>query len=151
LGYIVAQVIGGIVGAVILFAIATNLLGGDLLVSSGFATNRLATGVSMMSGAVIEVVMTMILCLVVLATTRSTWPSASTPIAVGVALTLVHVISIPLTNTSVNPARSIGVALVSHQNIAELGLFIIAPILGAVLAYFLHVFVLGREHHMHNA
>jgi len=60
-------------------------------------------------------------------------------------------VSIPLTNTSVNPARSIGVALVSHQNIAELGLFIVAPILGAVLAYFLHVFVLGREHHMHNA
>lgn len=150
LGYIIAQIVGAIAGATILYAIAVNLVAGDILVKSGFATNRLSTGVSLISGAMIEIVMTMILVLVVLATTRTTWPQATTPIAVGIALTLVHIISIPLTNTSVNPARSIGTAFVSGNNIDQLLIFIIAPIFGAVLAYFIHIFVFGREHHSHK-
>ena len=149
-GYVVAQILGGIVGAVMLYAVVTNLVGGDLAIASGFATNKLASGVNLIAGGIVEVVMTLILCLVVLATTRSTWPSAATPIAVGVALTLTNIIAIPLTNSSLNPARSIGVALISHQNINQLWLFIVAPILGAVLAYFIHNYVFGREHHTHN-
>jgi len=149
-GYVVAQILGGIIGAVILYAVSSNLIGGDLLITSGFATNKLATGVNLVSGGIIEVVMTLILCLVVLATTRSTWSSVATPIAVGVALTLTNIIAIPFTNSSLNPARSIGVALVSNQNINQLWLFIVAPLLGAVLAYFIHIYVFGREHHTHN-
>jgi len=149
-GYIVAQIIGSIVGAAILYTIAMNLIGGDLFLQSGFATNKLTGGVEYPSAVIVEVIMTMILCLVVLATTRSTWSAVATPMALGIALTLANIIAIPFTNASINPARSIGVALVSGQNLNQLGIFIIAPIFGAVLAYFIHIYVFGREHHMHN-
>ncbi|MFO0743647.1 MAG: aquaporin [Candidatus Paceibacterota bacterium] len=151
LGYVVAQIIGAIVGSVILYAAVSNIANSTLIINAGFATNALAPGVSVMAGAIIEIFMTAVLCLVVLATTRSTFPVASTPLAVGVALFVAHVVSIPLTGASINPARSIGPALVSGQHLSSLGLFIIAPIVGAVIAYFIHVFVFGREHHHHEA
>ncbi|MEI6352655.1 MAG: aquaporin [Candidatus Nomurabacteria bacterium] len=147
LGYIVAQIIGAIIGSVILYAIVTNIANSAIIINAGFATNALAPGVSVMAGALVEVFMTAILCLVVLATTRSTFPAASTPFAVGLGLFIANIVAIPLTGASINPARSIGPALVSGQHISSLGLFIIAPIVGAVIAYFIHVFVLGREHH----
>ncbi len=150
LGYIIAQIIGAIAGSVILFTVVSNVANSSLLINSGFATNVLSGGVSTISGAIIEIVMTMALCLVVLATTRSSWSQSATPFAVGVALFIANIVAIPLTGASINPARSIGPALVSGQNIGALPLFIIAPIFGAILAYFIHVFVFGREYHHHE-
>lgn len=149
LGYIVSQVVGAILGALIIYAIVTNIVNSTMIINAGFATNALNGGVSVMAGALVEVFMTMVLCLVVLNTTRSTWPSASTPVAVGIALTVANIVAIPLTGASINPARSIGPALVSGQHLSSLGLFILAPIFGAVLAYFIHNFVFGREYHHH--
>lgn len=151
LGYIVAQIVGAIVGGVILYAVVSNIANSAMIINAGFATNALAPGVSVMAGAIIEIFMTAVLCLVVLATTRTTFPGASTPLAVGIALFVAHVVAIPLTGASINPARSIGTALVSGQHTSSLGLFIIAPIVGAVISYFIHVFVFGREHHHHEA
>jgi aquaporin Z len=151
LGYIIAQVVGAIVGALIIFTVVSNVANSSLLINSGFGTNVLSGGVSTIAGAIIEIVMTMVLCLVVLATTRSSWSQSTTPVAVGIALFIANVVAIPLTGASINPARSIGPALVSGQNIGSLWLFIIAPIFGAVLAYFIHVFVFGREHIHHEA
>lgn len=150
LGYIVAQVVGAIVGSVILYAIVTNISNSTLIINAGFATNTLNGGVSVMAGALVEIFMTMLLCLVVLATTRSTWHVGSTPIAVGLTLFIAHVVAIPLTGASINPARSIGPALISGQHMGSLGLFIVAPIFGAVLAYFIHNYVFGREYHHHE-
>lgn len=149
-GYIIAQVVGAIAGSVILFTVVSNVANSSLLINSGFATNALSGGVSMIAGAIIEIVMTMVLCLVVLATTRASWSQSATPVAVGIALFIANVVAIPLTGASINPARSIGPALVSGQHIGSLPLFIIAPIFGAVLAYFIHVFVFGREHIHHE-
>lgn len=151
LGYIVAQIIGAVVGSLILYAIVTNIANSSIIINAGFATNALAPGVSVMAGALVEIFMTAILCMVVLATTRTTFSAASTPLAVGIALFVAHVVAIPLTGASINPARSIGPALVSGQHMSSLGLFILAPIVGAVIAYFIHVFVFGREHHHHEA
>lgn len=150
LGYIVAQVVGAIVGSVILYAIVTNISNSTLIINAGFATNALNGGVSVMAGALVEIFMTMLLCLVILASTRSTWHAASTPIAAGLALFVAHIVAIPLTGASINPARSIGPALISGQHMSSLGLFIIAPIFGAVLAYFIHNYVFGREYHHHE-
>ncbi|MEN9338589.1 MAG: hypothetical protein RI945_314 [Candidatus Parcubacteria bacterium] len=150
LGYIVAQIVGAIFGALILYAIVTNLANSTLIINAGFATNALNGGVSVMAAALVEIFMTMTLCLVVLATTRSSWSGASTPVAVGLALFAAHIVAIPLTGASINPARSIGPALVSGQHLDSLGLFILAPLVGAVLAYFVHVFVFGREYHHHE-
>lgn len=150
-GYIVAQIVGAIAGAVILFTVVSNVANSSVIINSGFATNLLSGGVSTIAGAIVEIVMTMILCLVVLATTRSSWSQSATPVAVGIALFIANVVAIPLTGASINPARSIGPALVSGQNMGSLPLFIIAPIFGAVLAYFIHVFVFGREHIHHDA
>lgn len=145
-GYIVAQVLGALIGASILFAIVANVSNGNFIINAGFGTNALRGGVSMTAGALVEIFMTMIFCLVVLATTRSNWPSTSTPIATGLALFSANLVAIPLTGASINPARSIGPALVSNQNVSSLGLFIAAPIVGAILAYFIDVFVIGKGH-----
>lgn len=152
LGYIVAQIVGAVVGAVILYAIVTNIANSALIINAGFGTNVLSNGVSVMGGALVEIFMTMLLCLVVLDTTRSTWASSKViaPLAIGASLFLAYIVAIPLTGASINPARSIGPALVSGQNLDSLGLFIIAPIFGAVLAYFIHVFVFGREYNRRN-
>jgi aquaporin Z len=136
LPYIVAQVLGGIVAGGVLYLIASGKAGFD--VSAGFASNGFAEhspgGYSMVAALVTEVVMTMMFLVIILGATDSRAPQGFAPIAIGLGLTLIHLISIPVTNTSVNPARSTGVALyVGGWAVQQLWLFWIAPIVGAVL------------------
>lgn len=136
LPYIVSQVGGAIAAGAVLYVIASGAPGFD--VSNGFASNGYGAhspgGYSLVAALVTEVVMTMFFLLVILGATDKRAPSGFAPIAIGLALTLIHLISIPVTNTSVNPARSTGVALfVGDWAIAQLWLFWIAPMVGAVL------------------
>lgn len=136
LPYIVAQVLGGVVAGGVLYTIASGAAGFD--VSQGFASNGYAKhspgGYSMMAALLTEVVMTMFFLLIIMGVTDKRAPAGFAPIAIGLALTLIHLISIPVTNTSVNPARSTGVALyVGDWAVAQLWLFWLAPIVGAVL------------------
>ena len=136
LPYIVAQVLGGIVAGGVLYLIASGAAGFD--VSKGFASNGYGAhspgGYSMMAALLTEVVMTMFFLIIILGATDRRAPAGLAPIAIGLALTLIHLISIPVTNTSVNPARSTGVALfVGDWAVAQLWLFWLAPIAGAVL------------------
>ncbi|EOS8334843.1 aquaporin Z [Vibrio vulnificus] len=135
--YILAQVIGGVIAGGVLHTIASGQMGFDA-VSSGFASNGYGEhspgGYSLTSALVTEVVMTMMFLLVILGATDQRAPQGFAPIAIGLCLTLIHLISIPVTNTSVNPARSTGVALyVGDWATAQLWLFWVAPILGALL------------------
>ncbi|EKO5184951.1 aquaporin Z [Vibrio vulnificus] len=135
--YILAQVIGGVIAGGVLYTIAFGQMGFDA-VSSGFASNGYGEhspgGYSLTSALVTEVVMTMMFLLVILGATDQRAPQGFAPIAIGLCLTLIHLISIPVTNTSVNPARSTGVALyVGDWATAQLWLFWVAPILGALL------------------
>ena len=134
--YIVAQVLGAVAAGAVLYVIASGAPGFD--VSNGFASNGYGAhspgGYSMMSALVTEVVMTMFFLLIILGSTDKRAPQGFAPIAIGLALTLIHLISIPVTNTSVNPARSTGVALfVGDWAVAQLWLFWVAPVLGASL------------------
>ncbi|MCZ4306968.1 aquaporin Z [Zoogloeaceae bacterium G21618-S1] len=134
--YIISQVLGAIAAAGVLYVIASGAPGFD--VSAGFASNGYGEhspgGYSLMAALVTEVVMTMFFLLVILGATDKRAPAGFAPIAIGLALTLIHLISIPVTNTSVNPARSTGVALfVGDWAVGQLWLFWIAPIVGAVL------------------
>jgi len=134
--YIVAQVLGGIVAGAVLYVIASGAAGFD--VAKGFASNGYGDhspgGYSLLAALVCEVVMTMFFLLIILGATDKRAPAGFAPIAIGLALTLIHLISIPVTNTSVNPARSTGVALfVGDWAVAQLWLFWLAPIVGAVL------------------
>jgi len=134
--YIVAQVLGAIVAAGVLYLIASGKA--DFNLSSGFASNGYAThspgGYSLLAALITEVVMTMMFLLIILGSTDKRAPQGFAPIAIGLGLTLIHLISIPVTNTSVNPARSTGVALfVGDWATAQLWLFWIAPIIGALL------------------
>lgn len=136
--YIVAQVAGGIAGAAILYVIATGQAGFDAT-SSGFASNGYGDhspgGYSFTAALVTEIVMTFMFLIIILGATDKRAPQGFAPIAIGLALTLIHLISIPITNTSVNPARSTGVALFQGDwAIYQLWLFWLAPIVGAVLA-----------------
>jgi aquaporin Z len=136
LPYIVAQVLGGIVAGGVLYLIASGAAGFD--VSKGFASNGFGAhspgGYSMTAALLTEVVMTMFFLIIILGATDKRAPAGFAPIAIGLALTLIHLISIPVTNTSVNPARSTGVALyVGDWAVAQLWLFWLAPIVGAVL------------------
>ena len=136
LPYIVAQVLGGIVAGGVLYLIASGAAGFD--VSKGFASNGYGAhspgGYSMMAALLTEVVMTMFFLIIIMGATDPRAPAGLAPIAIGLALTLIHLISIPVTNTSVNPARSTGVALiVGDWAVAQLWLFWLAPIVGAVL------------------
>ncbi|PXX47755.1 aquaporin Z [Undibacterium pigrum] len=136
LPYIVAQVLGGIVAGGVLYLIASGKAGFD--VSGGFASNGFAEhspgGYSMVAALVTEVVMTMMFLVIILGVTDSRAPQGFAPIAIGLGLTLIHLISIPVTNTSVNPARSTGVAIyVGGWALQQLWLFWLAPIVGAVL------------------
>lgn len=141
LPYIVSQALGGIAGAGVLYLIASGKAGFDL--AGGFASNGFGEhspgGYSMVAALVTEVVMTMMFLLVILGSTDKRAPQGLAPIAIGLCLTLIHLISIPVTNTSVNPARSTGVALfVGDWAVSQLWLFWLAPIAGAVfgaLAY----------------
>jgi aquaporin Z len=136
LPYVIAQVTGGIAGAAILYVIATGQPGFEL---GGFASNGYGEhspgGYSLMSALVTEVVMTFMFLLIILGATDKRAPAGLAPIAIGLSLTLIHLISIPVTNTSVNPARSTGVALFQGGwAVSQLWLFWVAPIIGAALA-----------------
>ncbi|WP_087018562.1 aquaporin Z [Thaumasiovibrio subtropicus] len=137
LPYIVAQVLGGIVAGGVLYVIATGQAGFDVA-ASGFASNGFGEhspgGYSFIAALVTEIVMTMMFLIVILGATDSRAPQGFAPIAIGLCLTLIHLISIPVTNTSVNPARSTGVALfVGEWATAQLWLFWVAPLIGAAL------------------
>ncbi len=135
--YILAQVVGGIAGAAVLYVIATGQAGFD--VTAGFASNGYAEhspgGYSMTAALVTEVVMTFMFLIIILGATDKRAPQGFAPLAIGLGLTLIHLISIPVTNTSVNPARSTGVAIFQGDwAVSQLWLFWLAPIVGAVLA-----------------
>ena len=137
--YVIAQVAGAVVAAVVLCFIASGKEGFD--VASGLASNGYAEhspgGYSMVAGFVTEVVMTLMFLLIILGATDKRAPAGFAPIAIGLGLTLIHLISIPVTNTSVNPARSTGPALiVGGWAIAQLWMFWVAPIIGAAIAGF---------------
>ena len=148
LPYIGAQVLGGIVAGAVLYVIASGAPGFD--VSKGFASNGYGAhspgGYSLLAALVTEVVMTMFFLLVILGATDKRAPAGFAPIAIGLALTLIHLISIPVTNTSVNPARSTGVALfVGGWAVQQLWLFWVAPIAGAVLGAVTYKFIASDE------
>jgi aquaporin Z len=136
LPYIIAQVLGAIGAGGVLHLIASGSPGFD--VSAGFASNGYGVhspgGYSLMAALVCEIVMTMMFLIIILGATDKRAPQGFAPIAIGLGLTLIHLISIPVTNTSVNPARSTGVALyVGDWAVAQLWLFWVAPIIGGVL------------------
>lgn len=136
LPYIAAQVLGAIVAGAVLYVIANGAAGFDL--AKGFASNGYGShspgGYSLAAALLTEVVMTMFFLIVILGATDARAPAGFAPIAIGLALTLIHLISIPVTNTSVNPARSTGVAVfVGDWAIAQLWAFWVAPIAGAML------------------
>lgn len=145
--YIIAQVLGGLAAGGILYLIASGKPGFD--VSAGFASNGYGDhspgGYSMLSALLTEVVMTAMFLVVILGATDKRAPAGFAPIAIGLCLTLIHLISIPVTNTSVNPARSTGVALyVGDWAIAQLWLFWLAPIIGGVIGAVIYR-VIGNE------
>ena len=136
LPYIASQVLGGIVAGAVLYVIASGKAGFD--VTAGFASNGFGEHspgkYSMLAAIVCEVVMTMMFLIVILGATDKRAPAGFAPIAIGLCLTLIHLISIPVTNTSVNPARSTGVAVFAGGwAIEQLWLFWVAPIVGALL------------------
>ena len=146
--YIIAQVIGAILGAGVLFLIASGQPSFDL--SAGFASNGFGAhspgGYSMTAALVAEIVLTMMFIFVIMGATDKRAPAGLAPIAIGLCLTLIHLISIPVTNTSVNPARSTGVALfVGDWAIAQLWLFWLAPIVGGFVGAKLYRLVAKEE------
>ncbi|WOH37755.1 aquaporin Z [Thalassotalea fonticola] len=146
--YILAQVIGGIAGAAVLYSIASGAPGFDL--AGGFASNGFAEhspgGYSMMAVLIAEVVMTFMFLMVILGATDKRAPAGFAPIAIGLCLTLIHLITIPVSNTSVNPARSTGVAVfVGDWATAQLWLFWVAPIVGAIIAGKVYGWVSAEE------
>lgn len=145
--YIIAQVIGAIAAGGVLYLIASGQAGFD--VSAGFASNGYGEhspgGYSLTAALIIEIVMTAMFLIVILGATDKRAPAGFAPIAIGLCLTLIHLISIPVTNTSVNPARSTGVALfVGDWAISQLWLFWLAPIVGAALGATIYK-IMGKE------
>ena len=146
--YIIAQVLGAIAAGGVLYVIASGAAGFD--VTKGFASNGYGAhspgGYSLTAALVCEVVMTMFFLIVILGATDKRAPAGFAPIAIGLALTLIHLISIPVTNTSVNPARSTGVAVyVGGWAIEQLWLFWLAPIVGAVIGAVAYKFIASDE------
>jgi aquaporin Z len=134
--YVISQVLGGIAAGGVLYVIASGAAGFDL--ANGFASNGYGEhspgGYSLQAALVTEIVMTAFFILIILAATEKRVPAGFAPIAIGLSLTLIHLISIPVTNTSVNPARSTGVALfVGDWAVAQLWLFWAAPLIGALV------------------
>ncbi|MBB6326410.1 aquaporin Z [Algoriphagus iocasae] len=145
--YIIAQVLGGLAGAAILYSIATGKAGVDL---GGFASNGFGEaspgGYSMMSALITEIVMTFFFLIVILGATHPKAPAGFGGLAIGLALVLIHLISIPVTNTSVNPARSTSQAIFAGGiYLQQLWLFWIAPIAGAILAGIVYKFLSPTE------
>jgi len=135
--YIIAQVLGGIAAGGVLYIIASGAAGFDL--TNGFASNGYGEhspgGYSLTAAIVVEIVTTMFFVLVILAATEKRVPAGFAPVAIGLALTLVHLISVPVTNASVNPARSTGVAVyVGDWAVSQLWVFWVTPLIGAILA-----------------
>ena len=148
LPYIVAQVVGGVAAAGVLYLIASGKA--DFSLAGGLASNGYGEHspgkYSMMSGLVTEVVMTFMFLIVILGATHQRAPVGFAGLAIGLALTLIHLISIPVTNTSVNPARSTGPALiVGGWALQQLWLFWIAPVVGAAIAGFFYKAVLEGD------
>ena len=147
--YIVAQVLGAIAGAFVLYIIASGKAGFDV-VQSGFAANGYEAhspgGYSLVASFVCEIVMTYMFLIVILGATHGRAPGGFAGIAIGLALTLIHLISIPITNTSVNPARSTGPAVfVGGWALSQLWLFWVAPIIGAVIAGWTYLWLSEEE------
>lgn len=147
LPYIVAQVVGAIAGAGVLYVIASGKSGFD--VHAGFASNGYDThspgGYTLVACFVAEAVLTFFFLMIILGSTDSRAPSGFAPIAIGLGLTLIHLISIPVTNTSVNPARSTGPAIFAGGwALTQLWLFWVAPIVGAAIAGVVYPLVAGR-------
>ncbi|MCK8064565.1 MULTISPECIES: aquaporin Z [Vibrio] len=147
--YIIAQVLGGLIAGGILYVIATGQAGFDV-VGSGFAANGYGEHspgqYSMLAALVSEVVMTMMFLIVIMGATDKRAPQGFAPIAIGLCLTLIHLISIPVTNTSVNPARSTAVAMyMGDWAVSQLWLFWVAPIVGGVLGAVIYKNLLGKE------
>lgn len=148
LPYIVAQVLGALAAGGVLYLIASGKAGFDA--SAGFASNGYGAhspgGYGLVAALTTEVVMTMMFLLVILGATDKRAPEGLAPIAIGLCLTLIHLVSIPVTNTSVNPARSTGVALFEGGwAVSQLWLFWVAPIIGGVLGAVIYRFIGGEE------
>ena len=147
--YLATQVVAAIAGAGVLYVIASGRPGFDA-VRSGFATNgygdRSPGGYSLLAALIIEVVTTAVFLFVILGATDTRAPRRFAPIAIGLGLTLIHLVSIPVTNTSVNPARSIGPALFAGGGpLGQLWLFIVAPIVGGLIAGFGYAALLAQD------
>jgi aquaporin Z len=145
--YIIAQVLGGIAGAGVLYVIASGKA--DFTLAGGFASNGYGEhspgGYSLLACLVAEVVLTMFFLLIIMGSTEQRTPKGFAPIAIGLGLTLIHLISIPVTNTSVNPARSTGPALfVGGWALGQLWLFWVAPIVGGALGGFIYHTLFGE-------
>jgi aquaporin Z len=148
LPYIIAQLIGAIIAAAVLYLIASGKAGFD--VAAGFASNGYAEhspgGYSLIACLIGEIVLTFMFLIIILGATDRRAPAGFAPIAIGLGLTLIHLIGIPITNTSVNPARSTGPALfVGGWAISQLWLFWLAPIVGAVLAGFVYRAMMAEQ------
>ena len=146
--YIVAQVFGGVVGAGVLYVIASGKTG--FSTAAGFALNGYGAhspgGYTLTACLVTEIVMTLMFLPIILGATDKRAPQGFAPIAIGLGLTLIHLISIPVTNTSVNPARSTGVAVfVGNWAVAQLWLFWVAPIIGTVIGGIIYRCLLGNS------
>ena len=148
LPYIIAQCLGAIVAGGVLYLIASGKA--DFSLAGGFASNGYGEhspgGYSMFAALITEVVMTMMFLLIILGATDSRAPQGFAPLAIGLGLTLIHLISIPVTNTSVNPARSLGVALYAGDwALGQLWLFWVAPIAGALLGAVIYRFISSED------
>jgi aquaporin Z len=146
--YVVSQVLGGIAGALVLYLIASGKA--DFSTAGGFASNGYGEhspgGYSMLAALIAEVVMTAFFLIIILGATGKGVPAGFAPIAIGLALTLIHLISIPVTNTSVNPARSTAVAIfVGGWAIQQLWLFWVAPIVGGIVGALIHKSLLNND------
>jgi len=148
LGYIIAQCLGAIVAGGVLYLIASGKA--DFTTIGGFASNGYGEhspgGYSLLAALVTEIVMTMMFLFIILSVTHKNAPSGFAGLAIGLTLTLIHLISIPVTNTSVNPARSLGVAIyVGDWALGQLWLFWVAPIAGALIGAVIYRFINSSE------
>ena len=146
-GYVIAQVLGAVVGGGILYVIATGKAGADL---GGFATNGFGAhspgGYDLSAAVLTEVVMTALFLVVILGATAQRAAAGFAGLAIGLCLTLIHLISIPVTNTSVNPARSTGVAVFGPDiAMSQLWLFWVAPIVGAIIGAVIYKSLLANR------
>ena len=145
--YWVAQLVGGIIAAVLVYVIASGTAGFN---AGGFASNGYAElspgGYSLTSGLLAEIILTAAFVLVILGATAKSAPAGFAPIAIGLALLVVHLIGIPVTNASVNPARSIAAAIFSQNGaLGQVWLFVVAPLIGAAVGALIWKYVLDKE------